>query len=53
MEYSDQKNGKYITGSMKTGRYEWTDNKEFRYTFEKTRADQISAQFPGSIVSPE
>ena len=51
--FSIQKDGEFLTGNMRTGRYEFTGNKEIRYTFEESRAKQISEQFPGSKVVRE
>ena len=48
-EYSITKDGNWITGDMTTGRYGWTKNREFRYTFEDIKqVESIIAQFPGA-----
>ena len=53
-EYSITKDGFWITGNMKTGRYEWTRNKEFRYTFEDiNKAISIAKEHDGSEVIGE
>ncbi|MCK9593347.1 MAG: hypothetical protein M0Q91_15185 [Methanoregula sp.] len=52
-EFSIQKDGKFLTGNISAGRYEFTANREFRYIFELERANQIAGQFEGSVIVKE
>lgn len=51
--YHIVKDGLHLTGNISTGRYEWTKNKEFRYTFGHDQAESIVKFFPGAEIIPE
>ena len=51
MAYHIEKDGKYLTGNIKEGRYEYTSSFELRYTFEDIkRAEFIAGIYAGIVV---
>ena len=47
------KDGRYLTANMQKGQYEFTANREFRYTFHEERARELVKFFPGATVEKE
>jgi hypothetical protein len=51
MSYHIEKDGKYLTGNIEKGRYEYTPFFEYRYTFEDIkRAEFIAGMYAGIVV---
>jgi hypothetical protein len=50
-EYHIEKDGKYLTGNIQKGRYEYISSFELRYTFEDIkRAEFIAGMYAGIVV---
>jgi len=49
VEYTVRKEDKWLTGNMQTGRHEFTKNREHRYTFDKSRAQQAAEHYGGTV----
>ncbi len=54
MAYHIEKDGKFLTGNIKEGRYEYTPFFEYRYTFEDGEiAEKIAGLYAGIVVVME
>ncbi|MFA5715983.1 MAG: hypothetical protein WC998_09595 [Candidatus Paceibacterota bacterium] len=53
MEYHIEKGGKYLTGNIASGSYEWTSFESRRYTFPLKTAELIASMFEGSKIVQE
>ncbi|MCK9593835.1 MAG: hypothetical protein M0Q91_17685 [Methanoregula sp.] len=46
-----EKDGKYLTGNIQKGWYEYTSSFELRYTFEDIkRAEFIAGMYAGTVI---
>jgi hypothetical protein len=51
MAYYIEKDGKYLTGNIQKGRYEYISSFELRYTFEDIkRAEFIAGMYAGIVI---
>jgi hypothetical protein len=49
--YHIEKDGKYLTGNIQKGRYEYISSFELRYTFEDIkRAEFIAGMYAGTVI---
>jgi hypothetical protein len=51
ISYRIEKDGKFLTGNIEKGRYEYISSFELRYTFEDIkRAEFIAGMYAGIVV---
>ncbi len=51
ISYHIEKGGKYLTGNIEKGWYEYTSSFELRYTFEDIkRAEFIAGMYAGTVI---
>ena len=51
ISYHIEKDGKYLTGNIQKGRYEYISSFDLRYTFEDEEiAEKIAGLYAGTVI---